>query len=397
MLRNDVYLNVGVLADRYAAESGDAAFRQVARCARAHLIDANLELERIRLGRPARRQPGEALPGRSAGQRNRGLAAAPGAAVGLAIEPRSRIAIALLGTRAIELSQPRRLRPTRANDRADCWPRPPRPAGAWRRDQRRSSSRCRPMIVTGKPPAAERRLALRCRSCTTAARAQNGAADAANLQALLRPDQPPATLNDQQAAFESLLRLSMAAETKEQYDDMGRLASRRRSRCSAACAGSNGTPCRSIVTRSMSSRRTRSQDLGTLARSDPAFGARTLATYTGLYETLLKQAQNQFVGDCPRAGVLPVQDRQQPARSDRALPGHAALAGGDCRLDLPARAAAFLRTTDACDTLRRAGEEQHRPGRATERRALLHDDDSEQRLPARPPRVAPHRTRRRAA
>ena len=45
-LRNDVYLNIGVLADHYAADSGDAVFRQAARCARAHLIDANLELGR---------------------------------------------------------------------------------------------------------------------------------------------------------------------------------------------------------------------------------------------------------------------------------------------------------------------------------------------------------------
>jgi hypothetical protein len=42
---------------------------------------------------------------------------------------------------------------------------------------------------------------------------------------------------------------------------------------------------------------TRSRDLGTLAQTDAAFGARTLATYTGLYDTLLRQAQDQFIGD----------------------------------------------------------------------------------------------------
>jgi hypothetical protein len=42
---------------------------------------------------------------------------------------------------------------------------------------------------------------------------------------------------------------------------------------------------------------TRDQDIGTLARRDPAYAARTLETYTGLYDTLLRQAQDQFVAD----------------------------------------------------------------------------------------------------
>jgi hypothetical protein len=48
-LRSDAYLTVGVLADRYAAAApADRAFRQVARCARTHLISASIEQDRPR-------------------------------------------------------------------------------------------------------------------------------------------------------------------------------------------------------------------------------------------------------------------------------------------------------------------------------------------------------------
>src|SRR4029453_14189593 len=79
------------------------------------------------------------------------------------------------------------------------------------------------LTVTGQPPA--QNAAWRAMPVLyDVALARNGAADAARLRAMLRPDEPPAGLNDQQAAFESLLRLSMASETQEQFDDMGRLA-----------------------------------------------------------------------------------------------------------------------------------------------------------------------------
>ena len=151
------------------------------------------------------------------------------------------------------------------------------------------------LTVTGKPPTAS--AAWRAMPVLyDAARAQNGAAHAANLQALLRPDQPPAELNDQQAAFESLLRLSMAAETKEQYDDMGRLAGQAFGML-GRMRGLERYPMPFYRHALDELAATRSEDLGTLARNDPAFGAKTLATYTGLYDSLLRQAQNQFVGD----------------------------------------------------------------------------------------------------
>ena len=98
-LRNDVYLNIGVLADHYAADSGDAVFRQAARCARAHLIDANLALGRYatvdRLADNLAKLYPAQPPANSIEDWPLLLALRS-----VSIEPRSRTAIALLATRA---------------------------------------------------------------------------------------------------------------------------------------------------------------------------------------------------------------------------------------------------------------------------------------------------------
>ena len=117
-----------------------------------------------------------------------------------------------------------------------------------------------------------------------------------NVRALLRPDQPPADLRDNEAEFESLLRLSKAAETQQQFDDMGRFAQQAfRKLADFRGLERYSVPFYRHALDGMASRR--DLNIATLARSDPKFAAETLATYTGLYDTLLRQAQNQFVAD----------------------------------------------------------------------------------------------------
>ena len=88
----------------------------------------------------------------------------------------------------------------------------------------------------------------------------------------------------------------MAAETQQRFDDMSRFAQQAFRRL----ADSRGLERYSMpfyrhALDEMAG--TRDPNIGTLARRDPKFAAETLATYTGLYDTLLRQAQNQFVAD----------------------------------------------------------------------------------------------------
>jgi CHAT domain-containing protein len=292
-LRTDVYLNVGALADRYAADSGEAAFRQAARCAHAHLVDASLELERLagvdRLAANLAKLYTEQPAGGPVEDWPLLLALRA-----VSIEPRSRTAIASLATRAATIASTT-VRAGEAERSSRLLVASSRALMTLGEIEKARQLALQSLTVTGRPPTAN--AAWRAMPVLyDAARAQNGAADAANIEALLRPDQPPAGLNDQQAAFESLLRLSMAAETRERYDDMGRLAGQAFSML-GRMRGLERYPMPFYRHALEELAVTRSQDLGTLARSDPAFGAKTLATYTGLYDKLLAQAQNQFVGD----------------------------------------------------------------------------------------------------
>ena len=292
-LRNDVYLNVGVLADRYAAETGDAAFRQAARCARTHLIDASLELERF------------ATVDRLADNLAKLYAAQPPenpvedwplllALRSVSIEPRSRTAISLLATRAVTIAGST-IRANQAERSSRLLATASRGLMTLGDTAKAQQLALQSLTVTGQPPvqnAAWRAMPV----LYDVALARNGAADAASLRAMLRPDEPPAGLNDSQAAFESLLRLSMAAETQEQYDDMGRLAGKAFAML-GRMRGLERFPMPFYRHALDELAATRSKDLATLARGDPAFGAKTLSTYMGMYDTLLGQAQNQFVGD----------------------------------------------------------------------------------------------------
>lgn len=294
VLRNDVYLTIGVLADRYsAADPNDAAFRQVARCARANLLSASLELGRPRdaelLADNLLRMYAAQPPARPVEDWPLVLALRE-----LRLEPRARNGIAALATRAVEFAgiHARTNQPDRASRLLAA-------AGqgllALGEPQKAMQLAAQSMGVTGKPPAPS--AAWRAMPVLyDAAEKLNGARDAANAQALLRPDQPPATLRDKRTEFEALLRLSKAAETSEHYDAMGRLQLEAVKRL---------TQFRGDERYSMPFFRhaldelagTRDPNLGVLARRDPAFGARTLAAYLGTYDTLLRQAQDQFVGD----------------------------------------------------------------------------------------------------
>jgi hypothetical protein len=149
------------------------------------------------------------------------------------------------------------------------------------------------LLLTGKPPAVD--AAWRAMpTLYDAAVATHGAADAANLRCC-SPDQhrrqpaPPFSLRVAASAFK-------AAETKEDYDAMGRLA---------ANAFTTLGQLRGRDTYSMPFYRhaldelatNRDPTLGEMAQRDPAFAARTLGTYTGLVDTLIRQSQAQFVAD----------------------------------------------------------------------------------------------------
>ncbi len=293
-LRADVYANVGVLADRYAAAGGDPVlFRQIARCARAQIVGASIERGQPQLADRVASNLAQIYSGDDA---TRPVEDWPLilALREIRLEPQSRIGIAALATRAavfagsaIRANQsPRASRLLAAVGEAEL---------ALGQPDKALQVALQSMTVTGKPPAADAAWrAMPTLYDVTAAK--SGAADAARLRLLLQPDVPPLDLHDPEAAFESRLRLGRAAETQQLFDDMARLDQA----AFRQLADRHG-----LETYSMPFYRhaleelagTRDADLGTLAKRDPAFASRTLATYTGLYGTLLGQAQARFVAD----------------------------------------------------------------------------------------------------
>jgi CHAT domain-containing protein len=96
--------------------------------------------------------------------------------------------------------------------------------------------------------------------------------------------------------FESLLQGSRAAESAQQYEEMARL----QRDAVAMLTGQRGLDRFSVPFYRHALEelaQTRDGDLGTVASRDPAFAANTLRTYLGTYDTLLRQAQAQFVAD----------------------------------------------------------------------------------------------------
>lgn len=292
-LRSDAYLAIGALADRYATSSDSLLFRQVARCARAHLIDVQVGQEQPQLADRLAENLTRLYPGEASAQ---GVEDWPLilALREIRLEPRARAGITQLSTRATvqagsaaASNQPERASRLLAAVAAGV-------LALGDADKARQVA-LQSMVVTGKPPAA----VAAWRAMPTvydASEKLNGPMDAANVRALLQPDQPPADLRDQRAAFESLLRLSMAAETQERFGEMGRYSQEAFRRLTDLRGLERySVPFYRHALGQIAARR--DPNIGTLARHDPKFGAETLATYTGLYDTLLQQAQNQFVAD----------------------------------------------------------------------------------------------------
>ena len=292
-LRSDVYLTIGALADHYAAGPDALLFRQIARCARAHLIDVQVEQEQPQLAdrladNLARLYPGDA-PAQGVEDWPLILALRE-----VRLEPRARAGIAQLSTRATVQAESAAAasQPERASRLLAAVAQGVLALGD--ADKARQVA-LQSMVVTGKPPSA----VAAWRGMPTvydASEKLNGPADAANVRALLQPDQPPADLRDQRAVFESLLRLSMAAETQQRFADMSRYSQEAFRRLTDLRGLERySVPFYRHALGDIAARR--DPDIGTLARHDPQFAAETLATYTGLYDTLLRQAQNQFVAD----------------------------------------------------------------------------------------------------
>ena len=171
-LRNDVYLNIGVLADHYAADSGDAVFRQAARCARAHLIDANLELERYatvdRLADNLAKLYPAQPPANSIEDWPLLLALRS-----VSIEPRSRTAIALLATRATTIAGSS-MRANQAERSSRLLAAASRGLVTLGETAKARELALQSLVVTGKPPTAS--AAWRAMPVLyDAARVQNGA------------------------------------------------------------------------------------------------------------------------------------------------------------------------------------------------------------------------------
>jgi CHAT domain-containing protein len=293
-LRSDVYVNIGVLADRYAG-TGDALFRQVARCARARLIGALLELDQPKVAERVaddlvRIYP-EALPAQAVEDWPLLLAIRE---LRLAPTASTVNSLARLTTRATTFAA--NSTTAKSPERTSRWLAVASQGVLALGDAGKARDiALQSLVVTGKPPsavAAWRALPMLFDTATKL----NGATEAANLRVLLQPDDPPAALRDPEAAFESLLRLSQAAEIQQRFDDMARLQQSAFNRLARlAELDRYSMPFYRHALDELAG--TRDADLGTLAKRDQAFAAKTHATYQALYDTLLRQAQSQFVGD----------------------------------------------------------------------------------------------------
>ena len=291
-LRSDVYSTIGILADQYASQ-GDLLFRQVARCARVHVMSAQLELDQPRAAELVAENLLRSYP-----------ATPPGPVVEdwplvlalreLRLEARASAGVTRLATRAIQYGG------TAAT--AKQLERSSRLLAAAGEGvltlgdaERARQLAVQSMVVTGKPPTA----AAAWRAMPTlydASEKLNGPADAASVRQLLQPDSPPAGLRDGRAAFESLLRLSKSAETDERFDDMSRLAQAAFEKLGDQ-RGTERYPVPFYRHALGQLAGTRDANLDIVAKRDPAFAAQTLATYERLYGSLFSQAQTQFVAD----------------------------------------------------------------------------------------------------
>jgi len=119
---------------------------------------------------------------------------------------------------------------------------------------------------------------------------------AAKLTALIPDTTPPASLVDNMAAFETLLRLSNTAMLNKQYQQVGPLhiAAFRKLVDMSRLQRSSMSDYRAGIAELEA---TRDASIGQLAHHDKDFANRTLKTYILQYEKQLAQAQSHFVAD----------------------------------------------------------------------------------------------------
>ena len=290
-LRTELYSAIGAFADRYVAESGDALFRHIARCARSQALSAMIELDQP--------QVADRLAGALVGLLS---TEPPSASVEdwplilalreASLDRRTRAGIAQLATRAAAYAG--ELASTGRAERASrLLAALAQGALALGQPDNAQKLAAQSMAITGRPPNADavwRAFA----PLFDASVALSGEDDAARLTALL-PSAPPGG-PDKYTTFESLVRLAWIAEFGNKHHE----ATKHALAALAVLSDHSGRQgfsmpffrhaLKELVPR-------RDAHIPALARRDAAFAARTLASYTDDYTVLLKQAQTQFVAN----------------------------------------------------------------------------------------------------
>ncbi len=290
-LRGDTYAAMFALAHHYARDTGDAAFRQIAACAYARMIDVAVELG---LPAAADRLASELVnlyTDRPATQSVEDWPLILGLRA-IALEPQARTGIALITTRIVN-DAGAALR-TNQQDRATLLlSEAARGMLALGEQANARKLALQALTTSGRTPtqeAAWRTIAVLSRTTPD----RNMASDAVKLKSLIQSKTPPDTLNDIHVEFEALLALARLAEAQQQYQE----GTQYETHASSVMHDQSRFERLSMpmYRNAFEMRaRMRSEDLGTLARHDPAWGAQTAATYSTLYEQTLRQAQRQFV------------------------------------------------------------------------------------------------------
>jgi len=301
----NVYSTIGVRADQYlTSHPNDILFKQIARCARTHVLFAVLEEDQVDQANKlaAMLQQSFASGGPSLPVEDWPLLLALREA---ALEPKANNSINRLTKVAIDLAGAA----MRANQKARA--RRLLAAAAGGAEAHGDTTVAREIILlsmTGRSesqsvaevagvPASQ---AVKWRSMPVLYDSQlrlTGEKDAANLSQMLTPPTPPAELIDQRTVFESYLRLSMAARIQGRWDDVHKF----NAAAFQAVAGYGGAlDTHSLLFMrhalgALDAGRDGLPELGgeglpaLLVRNDPAWRQRTLLSFLKLAEKVLAE------------------------------------------------------------------------------------------------------------
>jgi CHAT domain-containing protein len=294
-LRGDAYAVIFQLALGYAdANPGDILFQQISRCAQSQLFSVMLELGDVAA---ADRFAGILVTAYSRGLTGQSVEDWPLllALRDAVLEPRAHQATTLLfrTAHALAAADAMASQPLRASRLFAAAARGSFATG--RHDDARNLA-MQSLVITGQPAAPEaswRAFPV----LYDVFELSEGAAAAARLKPMLgTPVEPPPALHDGGAAFEALERASRAAWSLDENDLGGALGL---AALRHLADGSTPLVLSHAFLRHGWERleEQRDTDWALLARHDPAFGTRTAASYIGMYDTMLRQAQQQFVAD----------------------------------------------------------------------------------------------------